>query len=137
LKSATAAALAHHGVTPADIPRRIFEEFYSSGVEPRSAVRSKFENSYVSIQPAFNEPGSRGRSCGSAAQTRFGGAKLAVAPWRYPAGCPRDLRSDRLQPRRVLNGIAWNLLHMAIAVSPLLGRLHARPHRRELDAGQA
>jgi hypothetical protein len=33
--------------------------------------------------------------------------------------------------------MAWNLLHMAIAVSPLLGRLHARPHRRELDAGQA
>ena len=38
LRRAGAAALSRDGVVRADVPRRIFDEFYSSSAEPRSGV---------------------------------------------------------------------------------------------------
>jgi hypothetical protein len=40
LKRASAACLARDGIAPADIPRRIFEEFYSLSAKPRSEAPS-------------------------------------------------------------------------------------------------
>ena len=40
LHRAGAAALARDGIVPADIPRRIFDEFYSSAVDQRAGART-------------------------------------------------------------------------------------------------
>jgi hypothetical protein len=40
LRRAGVAALARDGIVPADIPRRIFDEFYSSPVDQRAGART-------------------------------------------------------------------------------------------------
>jgi hypothetical protein len=40
LRRAGAAPLARDGIVPADIPRRIFDEFYSSAVDQRAGART-------------------------------------------------------------------------------------------------
>ena len=40
-RARAAAALARDGILPADIPRRIFEEFYASTTDPRCRAKSK------------------------------------------------------------------------------------------------
>jgi hypothetical protein len=70
------AALARDGVVRADLPRRIFEEFYASSAEPRHAAPWRIEN--------LGGPG-RSTSPSTNRRTRRSGAKPAVA-CRYAAG---------------------------------------------------
>jgi hypothetical protein len=77
LRRAGTAALARDGVVRADVPRRIFDEFYSSSAEPRSGVPWKIENLWGArraTSPLTNH------------RTRRGRAKLAAVAWRYAAG---------------------------------------------------
>jgi hypothetical protein len=76
LRRAGTAALARDGIAPADIPRRIFEEFYSSSAEPRSGVPWKTGSLWGARRSASPLMNHRARS---------GGATPAVA-WRYAAG---------------------------------------------------
>jgi hypothetical protein len=69
------AALARDGVVRADVPRRIFEEFYASSAEPRRAAPWRIEN--LEGPPRCTSPSTNRR-------TRRSGAKPAVA-WRQAA----------------------------------------------------
>jgi hypothetical protein len=102
LKRADAAALACDGISAADIPRRIFEEFYAIDDGRRCRAPSHIETWGSMIdQP---QDGRR-----SAAGCR---ARSTTSP--APTGPPSA------------NGIAWNLLNMSIAFWLLLGRLRPR-----------
>jgi hypothetical protein len=71
LRLAGAAALPRDGIAPADIPRRIFEEFYSSSAEPRSGVPWKSEN--------------LGDARRSASPSTNPTTRSAAVAWRYAA----------------------------------------------------
>jgi hypothetical protein len=76
LKRTSAAALACDGIVRADIPRRIFEEFYSLTMDRAMGSPGRIANSWGDAQPHLQQHG-----------TRSGGAKPAAVAKRPAAGC--------------------------------------------------